>query len=151
MDARSGRYFVDTGPFVLDLAFPADPRAALNRRFLQRLVRTGGGWTGVVNLLEVAGAISFHSSADRVRRLVETFSRLYAVRIWPAGATRLDEAIEVVLARLTRRMTLGDALVLCAAEECRPRPRALVTWNPRHFEGRTDLLVRTPQQILRGT
>jgi hypothetical protein len=122
----------------------------LNHRFLQRLRRAADGWTGIVNVLEVAGAVSFHSPADRVRRLVEAFSRLYGVRVWPAGASRLDEAIEAVLARLTRRMTLGDALVLCAAEECRPRPRARGTWNPRHFEGRTELLVRTPQQVLRG-
>ena len=150
MDAPPSRYFIDSGPFVLDLAFPADPRTGLNRRFLQRVASIGGGWTAQVNVLEVAGAISFHSPAGRVRRLVDELSRMYAVRIWPAGARRLDEAIESVVERLMRCMTFGDAVVLCAAEQCRPRPRAFVTWNPRDFEGRTTLPVRTPRHILRG-
>jgi hypothetical protein len=150
MDARPRLYFVDSGPFVLDLAFPADPRTGVNRRFLDRLARAGGGWTGVVNVLEVAAAISFHSPPERVQGLVERFSRIYSLRVWPPGAKRLDEAIDTIVARLATRMTLGDALVLCAAEACRPRPRALVTWNPRHFVGRTELAVRTPQQVLRG-
>jgi hypothetical protein len=63
---------------------------------------------------------------------------------------RLDVAVGELTDRLARGMKLGDALVLWAAEECRPKVGALLTWNARHFEGRTDLLVQTPQEWLRG-
>jgi len=40
--------------------------------------------------------------------------------------------------------------VLWQAETCTPRCETLVTWNVRHFQGRTRLKVVTPQQYLRG-
>jgi hypothetical protein len=47
-------------------------------------------------------------------------------------------------------MNMGDALVLVQAEECVPRCRTLVTWNPGDFAGRTELRIVTPQAFLRG-
>lgn len=141
--------FIDSGPFVIDLAFPQDPRAALTRRFLERVRGSGKGTTGVVAVLEVAGAVSFHSSVEETTRLVRRFGELYGLRVWPE-TRRLSFEAEDVTARVVRRMKLGDALMLTAAESCRPKVSVFVTWNPADFRGRTALTVLTPQQYLRG-
>jgi predicted nucleic acid-binding protein len=141
--------FVDSGPFVIDLAFPQDARAGLTRRFLDRLQRSGNGVTSIVAVLEVAGAVSFHSSAEETTRLARRFGELYGVRVWPE-TRRVSFEADDVTARLTRQMKLGDALLLTAAETCRPRVSTFVTWNARDFRGRTTLTVVTPQQFLRG-
>lgn len=39
-------------------------------------------------------------------------------------------------------MRLGDAVILWVAETC--GCKTLVTWNTRHFIGKTDLRVLTP-------
>jgi predicted nucleic acid-binding protein len=141
--------FIDSGPFVIDLAFPQDPRAGLTRRFLERVRTAGTGVTAIVAVLEVAGAVSFHASADETMRLARRFGELYRLRVWPETRRLAFEADDVT-ARLARRMTLGDALMLTAAEMCRPQVSKLVTWNPADFRGRTTLAVVTPQQFLRG-
>ena len=141
--------FIDSGPFVIDLAFPQDPRAGLTRRFLERVRTAGNAVTAVVAVLEVAGAVSFHSSAEETTRLARRFGELYGLRVWPENR-RLSFEADDVAARLARRMTLGDALMLTAAETCRPRVSRLVTWDPADFRGRTALAVITPQQFLRG-
>ena len=105
--------------------------------------------TAVVAVLEVAGAVSFHSSVEETTRLARRFGELYGVRVWPETRRVYFEADDVT-ARLTRRMKLGDALMLTAAESCRPRASTFVTWNPADFRGRTALNVVTPQQFLRG-
>ena len=104
--------------------------------------------TGIVAVLAVAGAVSFHSSVDETTRLARRFGNLYGIRVWPE-TRRLSFEADDVTARLARRMKLGDALVLTAAESCRPRVSALVTWDPADFRGRTGLAVMTPQQFLR--
>jgi hypothetical protein len=141
--------FVDSGPFIIDLAFPQDPRAGLTRRFLERVRKSGKGVTGIVAVLEVAGAVSFHSSVDETTQLVRRFGDLYGIRVWPE-TRRLSFEADDVTARLVRRMKLGDALMLTAAESCRPRVSTFATWNPADFRGRTTLAVVTPQQFLRG-
>ena len=142
-------FFIDSGPFVIDLAFPQDPRAGLTRRFLKRAQASGKGVTGVVAVLEVAGAVSFHSSVEETTRLARRFDELYGVRVWP-DTRRLSFEADDITARLARRMKLGDALVLTTAEHCRPRVSTFVTWNPDDFRGRTSLRVVTPQQFMRG-
>ncbi len=141
--------FIDSGPFVIDLAFPQDPRARLTRRFLKRVHASAKGVTAVVAVLEVVGAVSFHSSVEQTTRLARRFGELYGVRVWPE-TRRVSFEAEDVTARLAKRMKLGDALMLTAAETCRPNVSTFVTWNPGDFRGRTPLAVVTPQQFLRG-
>ena len=141
--------FVDTGPFALETGFPQDPRTAVNRRFLEQIRSHGNGVTGLGCLLEWAGVMSYRISAEQLENGVRYFQARFGVRLWPAS-DGLSLGREALLARISRRMNMGDALVLLQAEECLPRCRTLVTWNPQDFAGRTDLAVRTPQQFLRG-
>ena len=149
MVTRSRGVFVDSGPFVLTLSFPGDPRTPLTERFLARARASGIAQTGLPNVLEVAGAISFHAGPERVEKLVKSFSRLFGIPVWPRRVSHLDVSLDELTERLGRGMKLGDALVLWAAETCEPRVDTFVTWNARHFAGRTDLAIRTPQQWLR--
>jgi predicted nucleic acid-binding protein len=141
--------FIDSGPFVIDLALPQDPRAGLTRRFLERVQTSRKGVTALVAVLEVAGAVSFHSTVKETTQLARRFGDLFGVRVWPE-TRRLSFEADDVTARLARRMKLGDALMLTAAETCRPRAATFVTWNPADFRGRTALNVVTPQQFMRG-
>jgi len=150
MAARSRTVFVDSGPFALELSFWRDPRAALNARFLQHLRASGRGVTSLYNVLEVAGVVSHHSPPDRVLRLVRSFQALFGVRVVPPGLGTFLVDAPAVADRIAQRMGAGDATILWFAEICRPAPDALVTWNAKHFEGRTRLRVLTPQQYLRG-
>src|SRR5436309_15977618 len=105
--------FIDSGPFVIDLAFPQDPRAGLTRRFLERVRTSGKGVTAVVAVLEVAGAVSFHSSVEEPTRLARRFGELYGVRAWPETRRLYFEA-DAIGSRLPRRRMFGDAVVLHA-------------------------------------
>lgn len=141
--------FVDTGPFVLETGFPNDSRTPLNRRFLDQLRRQGNGVTGLACLLEWAGVMSHRLSIEQLENGCNFFCARFGVRLWPAVGD-LVVSREALLERIGRRMNMGDALVLLQAEDCVPRPRTLVTWNPGDFAGRTELNVVTPQAFLRG-
>jgi len=51
-----------------------------------------------------------------------------------------------VLELLARRMTWGDAVLVQTAEEY--RADAIVTWNRKHFEGKTTVNILTPEEYL---
>jgi hypothetical protein len=143
--------FVDSGPFVIDLAFPKDTRASINRRFLETLKSSGTGVISWSVALEVAGALSFHSKPETTRRLARRLAHIYGMTPWPTSFDTVTLDFDDIADRLSRRMKLGDALVLHAAETCRPHVSTLATWNAIDFQGRTRLKVCTPQQLLRGS
>ncbi len=45
-----------------------------------------------------------------------------------------------------RRMTWGDAVLLRTAEE--HNVDAIITWNKKHFESRTAIVVQTPPEFM---
>ena len=47
-----------------------------------------------------------------------------------------------------RKMTWGDAVLLKTAEDY--EVEAIITWNKKHFEGRTTIEILTPEEYLRG-
>ena len=48
---------------------------------------------------------------------------------------------------ISRKMTLGDAVLLREAENY--GPQAIITWNTKDFSGRTRLPVLTPTAFMR--
>ncbi len=147
MAKRPGYVFVDAGPFIIDLAFPADKRAGVNSRFLERLKLTGRGVVSWSVSLEVAGALSFHSTPERTARLAHRLPALYGLYAESFEKVSLD--FGAIAARICKRMKLGDAAALTAAETSRRRITHLVTWNAKDFKNRTALHVCTPQEFLR--
>jgi predicted nucleic acid-binding protein len=150
MARRRGFVFIDSGPFVIDLAFPKDSRAGINGTFLRAVKASGQGVISWSVALEVAGALSFHSSAETTSRLARRLAHIYGVVPWPSSFDPIGVDFAQVSERVSRRMKLGDALILHAAETCTPRVATLVTWNAKDFSGRTRLQIQTPQDFHRG-
>jgi len=59
---------------------------------------------------------------------------------------QVEQLFDNVFEKITMKMSFSDALILSVTEEhsC----SKFVTWNVKHFEGRTDIPVNTPQEIL---
>jgi len=59
------------------------------------------------------------------------------------------EFVDQPFAKMQRhRMPFLDSLILNLAEEA-PDVRAFVTWNARHYQGKTALTVLTPSEYLK--
>ena len=142
---------VDTNVFVIDLRYPRDARYTQNRRFLEELASRGIGATTVLNLMELAGVLSFNLNPTQLRDLLHHFARRYQVAVlpWDGRETELPRvSVALLLARFSRGMAFGDALIIEAAERHAPASSCFVTWDARHFEGKTAFPVRTPEQAL---
>jgi len=144
---------VDTNVFAIDLRYPRDPLFGVNRRFLDRLAKEGSGATTLFNLLELAGILSFNLNRQQVLDLLCIFPGQYRVAILPpldieANLPRLP--IRTLVNRIAGRSAFGDALVIEAAERYAPRGSRFVTWDAKHFTGRTTLQVITPKLALKA-
>ncbi|MSQ82321.1 MAG: hypothetical protein EXR77_05290 [Myxococcales bacterium] len=142
---------IDSNVFVIDLRYPRDTNAALNRSFLDAMAARHDVVTTVVNVLEVAGILSFNLAPAQVQALVATFAARYRLRVVP----HLDIAMALpgppvgdLIARIAGKMAFGDALVLAIAEAAVAADSAFVSWDAELFVGRTTLRVATPEQWL---
>ena len=140
---------VDANVFVIDLRYPRDANATVNKAFLERLAATGQGAVTLFTLLEVAGILSFNLNARQLRELVAHFGRRYRVAVCPApdaGTAVAPGSVDAVLRRMEARCALGDALALQAAEAVALPQTTFVTWDAGHFSGRTSMTVQTPAE-----
>jgi hypothetical protein len=131
---------IDSDIFIIAARFPRDQRSAENQRFLA-LVRQHPNTfaTTIFNKLEVMGELSFGKE----------FERHFGVTVlMPQGIVNLEGLWAALLPYLKRKMALGDALVLMVAES-HPEVDTFVTWNAKHFRGKTHLSVLTPSEFLR--
>jgi len=142
--------FVDTDIFVIDRLFAKDSRHRENRQFLEK---TRDKATSIYNLLELCGIASFTLTTAELTALFTGFHRLYDLRILYPRILRaspddlIQYQISKIFEKICLRMNHPDAQVLLISEEYNCSD--LVTWNTRHFEGRTHLSVKTPAQLLK--
>lgn len=145
---------IDTDVFVLAFAFHRDSRQAANSRFLE-VVRTHEPDITIYAVMELLGQLSFNLSAERLAQwrgwLQDNF---WLAVIYPATANRpADEffrvdLVEGPLQRMARHPSpYLDSLILELAEATED-VRAFVTWNARHYQGRTPLRVVTPGEFV---
>jgi predicted nucleic acid-binding protein len=143
--------FVDTNVFAIEKRYRRDPHFRVNHRFLEALRKKGGGATTPVNLLEFAGILSFSLNPGQLAEAVRSFPEHFGVAIVPALDPR-EGLLALPLARLFRRISakcsFGDALVLELAEAHAEPGSQFVTWDAKHFLGKTSLDVLTPAQAL---
>ena len=138
---------VDSDVFLIDLRYPRDDRFEANRSFLDRMIRCSQGATTIFNLLEICGVLSFNLNRRQLADLQVHFARRYRIRVLPNAdphARMPSFPIGDILAIIERRVAFGDALVLALIEVWQREITALVTWNARHFRGRTDVEVQEP-------
>ena len=142
---------VDSDVFLIDLRYPRDRRFGDNRAFLDRLAISGQGATTIYNLLEVCGVLSFNLNRQQLRELYAHFARRFHIRVVPNAelrqrlpAFRVGDLLSIV----ERRVSFGDALVFALLEAQTAEETTFVTWNARHFRGRTEVDVREPPAAL---
>lgn len=141
---------IDSDIFVIAARYPRDVRAHENEQFLSVVRENAGEFaTTIFNKLEVIGELSFGMSEQKFERFWDEFERHFGVAIlFPHGITTLTDLVEEVRTFIKRKMALGDALVLLTAES-HPDVDTFVTWNAKHFKGKTRLKVVTPVEFLR--
>ena len=142
---------VDSDVFLIDLRYQRDQRFADNRAFLDRLAISGQGATSIYNLLEVCGVLSFNLNRPQLRELYTHFARRFHIRVVPNAEPRQrlpSFRVGDILSIVERRVSFGDALVFALLEAQRAEDTTFVTWNARHFRGRTEVDVREPPAAL---
>jgi hypothetical protein len=144
---------IDSDVYAIDIMYPRDLRYASNSDFLVSVADESKGTT-IFNVLEICGKASFVLPRDKLLKLYRSFARDYAVVVlWPktnamkAADFLTQRIVARSVAKMMNRMAFLDALILCVAEE-HPEVDTFITWNARHFKGKTSLLVQTPREYL---
>ena len=143
---------LDTNVFVIDRFFPRDERYEVNKQFIAELPKMEAGFC-IFSLFELCGISSFNLSPQELKRWSYHFDEVYRVEILePQGlytALAADWFARFghrMLKLFAGKLTWGDAVLLKAAEDY--AVEAIITWNKKHFEGRTTIKTLTPQEYL---
>lgn len=140
---------VDTDILVIAARYPRDERSVANSKLLEHIrSRPGQFGISVFSKLEALGALSFGMNAVQFDRFFQEFERRFGMRVvHPLGLDALHQVLEAAVTVMRRRLAFGDVLILLTAE-ADSRIDTFVTWNPRHFVGKTTLRVLTPEELL---
>jgi hypothetical protein len=146
---------IDTDVFVLAFAFHQDVRQESNTHFLE-LVQARQPLTTIYSVMELLGQLSFNLPPGRLLQWSTWLQARYALTVaypptdqLPAELFFQREFIDRPLARMQQlRMPFLDGLILDLVERT-PGVEAFVTWNARHYRGKTALTILTPSEYLR--
>jgi predicted nucleic acid-binding protein len=144
---------LDSNIFILDRFFPRDALYSQNRDFLDKLGSVEAA-VSVLTLLEICGAASYRLPARELDSWLFRFTSVYPVFVLDAYGLGGQEAeawwsrfVEETAGQISKKMTLGDALLLREAENY--QTDALVTWNTKDFRRRTRIPIYTPADFPR--
>jgi len=149
--SKTGVVVLDSNIFVIDLRYPRDRHYRDNRAFLAGLRGLAPAAMTLANLLEVCGILSFNLSPQQVWELYSYLPERYHVTVLPAAtlpATLPAVLVEQLLTLLVKKLSFGDALVLSMIETWVPQASCFVSWDARHFRGKTRIPVKTPKEFL---
>jgi predicted nucleic acid-binding protein len=143
--------FIDTDIFVIEKLFKNDNRYVVTNEFLNSDPKEK--CTSIFNLFELLGIASFNLSTTDLKKLLKGFSEVYNIKIlfpktsYASPDDFVEQLFDTVFEKITMKMSFSDALILSVAEE--QSCSKFVTWNVKHFESRTDIPVKTPEEMLR--
>jgi hypothetical protein len=146
---------IDTDVLLLAFAFHQDVRQSVNTAFLQQ-VQSAQPATTIYNVMEVLGQLSFNLAPERLDAWQSWLIDAYQlVVVWPLNpdvSTAIPSFYEEIFERpftkmQTVKMPFMDTLILNLAERT-PGVTQFVTWNARHFQGKSTLDVLTPEAYL---
>jgi hypothetical protein len=145
---------IDTDVLTLAYAFHRDSRQEANLRFLSA-VRALQPAVTVYTLMELLGKLSFNLSAERLAQWPIWLQARHALNILYPSTTGLAadtffrrEFIDRPFEKMqSYQMPFLDSLILGLAEGA-PGVECFVTWNARHYQGKTTLAVLTPVAYL---
>ncbi len=152
MVSKAGIVVLDSNLFVIDLRYHRDRHYRLNRAFLTRLPGLASAATTLINLLEVCGILSFNLTAQQVWELYHYLPERYQVVVFPPPTLPVvlpGLPVERLLTLMARKLSFADALALATIEAWIPQTACFVSWDARHFRGKTSLPVMTPAEFLR--
>jgi predicted nucleic acid-binding protein len=143
---------LDTNIFVIDRFFARDENYTANQAFLSRSRKMDCGFS-IFSLFELCGIASFNLSPVELRRWSYDFRRIYGVKVLePLGLSNASTAewfaqfSRGMFSLFERKMSWGDAVLLQTAEDY--DTEVILTWNKKHFEGRTAIRILTPAEYL---
>ena len=146
---------IDSDVLLPAFAFSNDSKQEKNQAFLEA-VQTAQPATTIYNVMEVLGQLSFNLSAERLDQWQVWLVDAYQLTIiWMADddlkmgkESFYEELYERPYQKMRSvRMPFMDALIISLAERA-PNVDCFVTWNARHFKGKTSLRVLTPEEYL---
>lgn len=146
---------IDSDVLLLAFAFANDNKQEKNRAFLEA-VQTAQPATTIYNLMEVLGQLSFNLSPERLDQWQSWLVDAYQLTIiWMADEdlkmgkeSFREELYERPYQKMhSVRMPFMDALIISLVERA-PDVECFVTWNAKHFKGKTSLKVLTPEEYL---
>jgi len=142
---------LDSNIFIIDRFFPQDAVYPKNRAFVDQLASIDAA-VSAFTLLEICGVAGFRLSVRELESWLFRFTNLYPVLVLDAFGLKGKDAEEwwstfviEVAETISRKMTLGDAVLLREAENY--GPEAIITWNTKDFARRTRLPVLTPHSF----
>jgi len=146
---------IDSDVLLLAFAFANDSKQEVNRAFLEA-VQTAQPATTIYNVMEVLGQLSFNLSPERLDQWQSWLVDAYQLTIiWMVDdglkmgkESFREELYERPYEKMRSvRMPFMDALIISLVERA-PDVECFVTWNARHFKGKTSLKVLTPEEYL---
>jgi hypothetical protein len=145
--------FIDTDIFVRNLRYRDDKNIIENDRFLE-LVKEKKiiGFTSIYNLLELCGIMSFNLSPESLLHLYGGFKksfRLKQILFGKSSDENLIIDINIIFGQLFKKMSFGDALIAACVDYHRDLIEGFVSWNAKHYEGKLNIDVYTPDILLK--
>ena len=144
--------FLDSNIFIIDRFFPRDNNYSANKKFLEQIENTKAAASiPIYTLFEICGITSFNLSEKEQSKWLYSFSDVYTVEILDPfedqnGQETISSYLLNLIPYLLKKMTVGDAIFLKEAELY--NAKMIITWNKKHFIGRTDIPVQTPEEYL---
>jgi hypothetical protein len=142
---------IDTDVLGIQHIFKQDKRHIATSRFMEQTSSLGRG-VPIFSLLELCGLVATASQAAAATMIFDWYLTSPSIRILypPVELASVyhfwAQQNAELLARIERGLRLGDAAILWAVEaaDC----EIFVTWNTKHYQGRTAVTVMTPQTWL---
>jgi hypothetical protein len=144
---------LDTDLLALYHFFLHDPRHNVVMAFMHA-TKGSDRSTTIYNLLELSGITSAAGKTDVGKKLIENYANARDMRIlYPTLSPLSPESFwSDYTAELSdimgRGLRYGDAKILWVAEA--HEASILVTWNTRHYRGKTQIQVLTPAEYTAG-
>lgn len=142
---------IDTDVLGIYHIFTGDPRYPAAHSFILKSETSPRG-VSIFSLLELCGLMATAAQPEEARKLFEEYLASETITIlYPQMETELPEGFWArlsaeLMTMMERKMRLGDAAILWTIESnaC----EVLVTWNTKHYSGKTNVKVQTPEEWL---
>ena len=143
---------IDTDILAIYHVFNQDARYPVTHAFMERSKEASRA-VAIFSLLEVCGVMATARQSEEAMKLFDEYlvsddvEVLYPPVVLSSTMGFWTYQNAELLERTERGMRLGDAAVLWAAESS--ACDTFVTWNTKHFAGKTAINVQTPEEWLK--